>query len=232
MNDKLIGALSTPTVSGFLNSGSASGTFEQVNGRPRYGQLTVRLIAVVTGLLVILYFIVDGVVTTGSRTGTGLFALSKEQVAFWDTLFKGVGGVIALTGAAITVSKYFSEKRKENHNALLEVQAPFIAKRQEVYYRLVSTTATISNGDPDDPKRDVACARFWRLYWGAVPLVADQQVSAAVDQFMNEMASSEPITGEQRDINLRNSSMNLARACRNSLGFGGPPVGENGANRR
>jgi len=39
------------------------------------------------------------------RTGLGPLRLDKEQVWFWETVFKGIGGVVAIVGAAITFSK-------------------------------------------------------------------------------------------------------------------------------
>jgi len=150
--------------------------------------------------------------------------LSTQQAAFWDTILKGVAGCITISGAYIALAKYFDEKGQENRNSLLLAQAPFLSKRQEVYYLLVSTTAIIANSGLDDPTRHDATDDFWRLYWGALPMVADDQVSAAVDAFSNVLYLDEPISQEEHDILLRNSSMNLARACRQSLGFDGPPA--------
>jgi len=44
-------------------------------------------------------------------------------------------------------------------------------------------------------------------------MVADDQVSFAVDRF------AEALDFPQEEVNLRNRSMDLARACRRSLGF-------------
>lgn len=156
------------------------------------------------------------------RTGLSSLRLDKDQVGFWEIVFKGVGGVVGIVGITITVSKYFAEKQKENHNSLLVAQAPFFAKRQDVYFRLVSTTAILGNVSPKSPARRNAESQFWQLYWGDVPLVADEEVSMAVDLFSDALYPSEPLSVDNHGILIRNSSMNLARACRSSLGFQGP----------
>jgi hypothetical protein len=123
---------------------------------------------------------------------------------------------VAIAGAALTLSKYFDERDKANNAALIEAEKPFSTKRQEVYYRLVSSTSTIGNRDAADPLRQDAQTQFWWLYWGAVPMVADDQVAEVVDTFSNALLDH-PDDG----VLLRNTSMNLARACRKSLGFAG-----------
>lgn len=141
-------------------------------------------------------------------------SLNTTQAAFWDAAFKGIGGLVAIFGAWLGVSKYFEERSKANRAALIEAQKPFSAKRQEVYFELVSATSTIGNKGRDDPLWREADTQFWWLFWGAVPMVADDQVGAAVNSF-SEALSDDPDNG----IRLRNASMDLAKACRKSLGF-------------
>ncbi|MBZ9604012.1 hypothetical protein [Phyllobacterium chamaecytisi] len=166
--------------------------------------------------------------TQGWRT----VAIGEEQSFFWDAVIKAAGGVAALGGAWLAFSKYLhektlaekaalkanqdalEEKARANQAALIEAQKPFSAKRQEVYYDLVSTTSTIANRGHDDPIRTAAEEKFWWLFWGGVPMVADKQVGVAVDTFMLVLVNK-PHNGEE----LRNKSMDLARACRRSLGF-------------
>jgi hypothetical protein len=143
----------------------------------------------------------------------GPLSLKREQADFWDIAFKGIGGFVAVAGSALALSKYFDEKSKENRAALIEAQKPFYTKRQEIYYELVSATSTIANRVRDDPIRDQAQIQFWQLSWGVVPMVADEQVAKAIDIFTDAFTTSED--GQL----LRNKSMDLARACRKSLGF-------------
>ena len=147
------------------------------------------------------------------RDWVSTLVLGKEQAAFWDVTFKGTAGVVAIVGVIITLSKYFDEKAKANMAALIDAQKPLVEKRQEVYYTLLAATAKIANLDLHDPIRIEADREFWWLYLGVVPMVADDQVGAAIDAF--SVALDDPANG----VLLRNSSLNLARACRKSLGF-------------
>ena len=161
-----------------------------------------------------------GLAAVGAVVG-GFAGLDDAQAVFLDIVVKAVVGLTAVLGAWLTASKYLAEREKEATASLIEARRPFMTKRQEVYYELVQTASTISNRGMDDPIRREAAMRFWDLYWGAVPLVADREVSVAVDEF--EIAYSfRPEDG----VGLRNASMQLARACRNSLGFDGPAIGE------
>ena len=54
---------------------------------------------------------------------------------------------------------------------------------------------------------------FWDLFWGALPMVATQDVAIAADAFSVVLAEQ-----KENDVGLRNASMDLARACRKSLG--------------
>jgi hypothetical protein len=167
---------------------------------------------------VLTYLVLALVVSVGfiffKRDWLFSLSLTKGQADFWDAAFKGVGGLVAIAGVALTLSKYFDERAKANRAALIEAQKPFSTKRQEVYYQLVSSTSTIRNNDASDPMRREAQTQFWWLYWGVVPMVADDQVAEVVDSFSDALLDH-PNDG----VLLRNTSMNLARACRKSLGF-------------
>ncbi|NKL40055.1 hypothetical protein GFL57_03335 [Rhizobium leguminosarum bv. viciae] len=144
----------------------------------------------------------------------GSLSIEQKQMFFWDMAIKALGGFAALAGAWLAFSKYLHEKAIENQAAMIEAKKPFSAKRQEVYYDLVSTTSRIANRGKDDPIRKTAEENFWWLFWGGVPMVADLEVGGAVNRFENVL-SFHPHDGEQ----LRNGSMDIAKACRNSLGF-------------
>jgi len=65
-----------------------------------------------------------------------------------------------------------------------------------------------------DRLRQDAETQFEYLYYGAVPMVADDQVARAVDAFVIALDQT-----PDDKIVLSNLSMDLARACRRSLGF-------------
>jgi|ERR1017187_2090366 hypothetical protein len=136
----------------------------------------------------------------------------EAHLKAFEFALKAVGSLIALIGAYLAIMKYLAEKRKANETARTESQKPFSAKQQEVYFDLLSTTALISTRERNDPDRELAEAHFWVLFWGAVPMVANQEVAKAVDVF------SEALEVSNDDVRRRNASMDLARACRRSLG--------------
>jgi hypothetical protein len=111
------------------------------------------------------------------RSSLAAFQLSKEQAGFWDIIVKFVGGLVAIVGAIVALSKTFEERAKANQAALIESQKPFITKRQEIYFQLVSATSVIGNKASNDPAREKAISQFWLIFWGARPMVADHQVS-------------------------------------------------------
>jgi len=153
--------------------------------------------------------------------------LGKDEAAYWDIIIKAVGGVLALSGAAITAFKYLDEKaqanltaqaanvaaEQANETAKKEARKPFDEQRQAIYLDLLSATATIGNTRHNTPERESANDRFWFLYWGPLPLVADFTVGEAVNRF------SELMDKPEDEIPLRNASMAIAKACRSSLGY-------------
>jgi hypothetical protein len=143
-----------------------------------------------------------------------------------DILVGALPSLIAVGGGLWAVYKYLKDKREAqekdlaaktqaNETARIESQKPFSAKQQEVYFDLLSTTALISNRitEPDkDPIRAQAMEHFWILFWGVLPVVANQAVAHAADDF--SVALDNPMDF----VPLRNASMDLARACRGALG--------------
>ena len=87
---------------------------------------------------------------------------------------------------------------------------------------MLETTAFISN-QQNTPGWDKAVDHFWILFWGSVPVVADEQVSKAVDRFADALDTPNIYEG----IPLRNASMELARACRRSLAETWKPISKN-----
>jgi hypothetical protein len=140
----------------------------------------------------------------------------SPQLQWWGFTLKAAASVVAIVGACLAVIKYLDEKSKANQTAKIESQKPFSVKQQEVYFDLLSTTAFIANRvtEPsDDPDRKHAIEHFWCLFWGPLPVVANQKVAVAADAF--SVALDKPMDF----IPLRNASMDLARACRVALGI-------------
>jgi hypothetical protein len=78
---------------------------------------------------------------------------------------------------------------------------------------LCPTTATVATEEPEAPDRMTAEDKFWRIYWGEVVMVEDEDVAKAVDASSNVLYD-QPKNG----VGLLNASMNIACACRESLG--------------
>jgi hypothetical protein len=83
-----------------------------------------------------------------------------------------------------------------------------------VYFDLLSTTGLISNAQASltDLVRAEAMEHFWILFWGVLPVVANQAVAHAADNF--SIALDKPMDF----VPLRKASMDLGRACRRALG--------------
>jgi hypothetical protein len=141
----------------------------------------------------------------------------------WDLAVKTGTAVLAVVGGFLGARKYLDDKKRAAEDArensiraiaLAKVDSvkTFSAKKQEIYFDLVKTTAFISNRY-NRPGWQTAVDHFWILFWGAIPIVADERVSKALDEFADRLDHPDVNEG----IPLRNASMDLARACRQSL---------------
>jgi hypothetical protein len=137
---------------------------------------------------------------------------APTEYQWLDLAIKGVGGVGALIGVLFTLVKYFREKRKENETAKIESQKPFLIKRQEVYFDLLTASASIAAESQHDAHRQEAEDRFWQLYWGAFQVVKNKKVSIAAEEFV-DVLNNKPLDAKR----LKDASVDLARACRTSL---------------
>lgn len=142
-------------------------------------------------------------------------ALEKPEAAFWDIVVKAIGGAVALLGAGLTAATFLRDQRAATDARLEAARKPFREKQQEVFYDLLRQTSRIGNTRHSSKARQEAVDAFWFNYWGPLPLVADEDVGRAADEFA--VALDEPTN----EVPLRNSSMRLAVACRRALGFVG-----------
>jgi hypothetical protein len=55
---------------------------------------------------------------------------------------------------------------------------------------------------------------FWLLYWVEVPLVIDNEVATAINEFEDAVWKY-----QKSEEEIRNYGMKLANSCRKSLGF-------------
>jgi hypothetical protein len=157
-------------------------------------------------------------------------AMPPSPHPFVDAFVSLLPALIAVGGGLWALYKYLRDKKdaldkdravreQANKTAEVESQKPFSAKQQEVYFDLLATTSFIATREPENdeekkgiPKREAAIRHFWVLFWGTLPVVANQDVAIAADAF------SVALDHEDDFVPLRNASMDLARACRRALG--------------
>jgi hypothetical protein len=157
-------------------------------------------------------------------------AMPPSSHPFVDAVVGLLPALIAVTGGLWALYKYLEDKKEAlekdraireqaNKTAEIEAQKPFSAKQQEIYFDLLATTSFIATREPENeeerkgiPEREAAIRHFWVLFWGTLPLVANQEVAIAADAF------SVALDHQDDFVPLRNASMDLARACRQALG--------------
>ena len=141
------------------------------------------------------------------------WSLSEGQSRMWDTILKAVGGILTLSGALITALKYLDDKVNATEVAKSAARKDFSIKQQEIYFNLIEITSDVSNGEVGTPGRAHAESAFWRMFWGPLIMVEDRNVAVAADAFSLAL-HDDPTNGAL----LLNKSMDVAHACRASLG--------------
>jgi len=160
------------------------------------------------------------------RGSLATWQLDHKQGPLWEVVLKAVAGYVAIIGAVITAFKYIDDRarqREQDRNAQLrqreqdrrEERKDFLQQRQTVYLRLGLSLARIMNYDPDDPEWNQAKERFFELYWGEIPLVADEAVMRVVEPFSEDLHGAK--TKEDKEA-LANQVSAITESCRKSLG--------------
>ncbi len=92
----------------------------------------------------------------------------------------------------------------------IEATKPFLELQLKLYTEATQVAAVMATSE-DREERRRATARFWRLYWGELPLVEDTKVESAMKDLGDGLRAS--AVKEQ----LEKLSLRLAHACRVSL---------------
>ncbi len=92
----------------------------------------------------------------------------------------------------------------------IESTKPFL-ERQLALYTEASQVAAVLATSIDDADRRKAKERFWKLYWGELALVENSQVEASMVEL------GDALKLDKKQVELQQLSLNLAKACRNSL---------------
>jgi hypothetical protein len=120
-----------------------------------------------------------------------------------DTFIKLLGAVSLVVGGAIGLWKY-------SDSVEIEFRKPFWERQISLYFDATSSAATLASNSEADALRD-AEAQFWNLYYGPLALVEDRKVATAMINF-GQCLKENCSQGE-----LKNLSLSLARACRESI---------------
>ena len=121
-----------------------------------------------------------------------------------DIVTKIVAGLAVGVGAGLGIWQYFDTAEKE-------FRKPYWEQQIELYVQATTAAATLASSS-DPVALELAEAKFWQLYYGPLALVEDAGVEAAMVRFGQSLRSDR----EQED--LRDLSLALAHACRESLG--------------
>jgi hypothetical protein len=106
--------------------------------------------------------------------------------------------------------EYFQNERRQIENRRIEATKPFLERQLKLYTDVSVAAATLATSN-DEGEWDAAVKRFWSLYWGELALVEDTRVEEA----MVELGKG--INQNVEREKLQWLSLNLARACRDSL---------------
>ncbi|HEX4638682.1 MAG TPA: hypothetical protein VH170_04275 [Chthoniobacterales bacterium] len=131
--------------------------------------------------------------------------------------------VATLIAVAVALFQYRNSKKEEFRKRFWEEQ-------YALYSKAVSAAALIATAKDF---HSIAAAReeFWRLYWGALCMVEDREVEAAMVDFGEVLAEAEkagdisdrPATGNAR-TKFRDAAYYLAHSMRESLSRTWQPV--------
>lgn len=120
-----------------------------------------------------------------------------------------------MLGAVVTfgwgVLQYTANEKAQAESRRVEATKPFLERQLRLYTEATQAAATIATSE-DAAELAAARKRFWSLYWGELALVEDATVEAAMVRLGRALQEK-----EQDPANIRQLSLTLAHACRDSL---------------
>ncbi len=135
-----------------------------------------------------------------------------RTIEAYSKAFAVFAGVLA---AAWTIWTYTHELQKERdtkeqagRSLALQARQPFEAERLRFYEQAVTIAGVLPVSEPEIRKK--AEADFWKLYWGPMVLVEDDEVARAMIELGR--CIKDPQCAERETLSLR-----LGRSCRSSL---------------
>ena len=130
-----------------------------------------------------------------------------ERIEPWIRLLTLVGAVVAFGWG---VFQFISSQHAQAETRRVEATRPYLDRQLTLYTEATQAAATLATSQQED-ELVAARKRFWSLYWGELALVEDKRVEAAMVLFGRKLEQG--ATG----MELRPLSLQLARACRDSL---------------
>ncbi len=119
---------------------------------------------------------------------------------------------LGLIAAGIwTLTVYRISRKHQIAADKLAAQQKFLDTRLQIYIEAADCAATIAVST-DKEAVQKAAERFWILYWGRMAVVEDDRVEDAMVQF------SKVLENPHRSDDLSGSALDLAHACRDSIG--------------
>lgn len=125
----------------------------------------------------------------------------------WIKILSAIGAVIVFGWGTI---QFKASHQVQAETRRIEATKPFLERQLTLYTQATQAAATIATSKVP-LKVEGATAKFWSLYWGELALVEDTRVAAAM------MSLGDKLKGNSSQEALQLGSLELARACRDSL---------------
>jgi hypothetical protein len=142
--------------------------------------------------------------------------MDAESYRVLDLVVKGLTVLLAVIGGSIGMWKYFDTSKKE-------FRRPYWERQLSLYFEVTTAAATLASIDSGkigaanrEELRAQALEKFWQLYYGPLEIVTDEQVTKSIMEFKKCLIERQAGHLTPRDLEIQ--SLELARACRSSIG--------------
>ena len=144
-------------------------------------------------------------------------AMSEAASRFYTALFAAFTTIGLLAGGTYTIIQYFGARATDNRTynfqatvAQLEAKKPFYSKHLDLCSEAAAAAATVATSN--DPKeKQKAMEDFWRLYWGPLGMVEENDVEGAMVNF------GKCLHGKCGGHSLPALSLEVSHSCRKEV---------------
>lgn len=115
--------------------------------------------------------------------------MNENQARMWTTIFGGITALGLIAGGIYTIVEYFDSKEKDRTALSMQIANATLAAKQSFHDKHLSlcidaTGASATLATSQDPaKKKMAEDEFWRLYWGPLAVVEENEVARAMVAF-------------------------------------------------